>query len=56
MEGIQPEGSGTLSYFSCEDCNLEQARVEPAGGRVLQSKMKIGDSGFIAIGMGTEGT
>jgi predicted enzyme related to lactoylglutathione lyase len=55
MEGMKPGGGGTLIYFACEDCAVEQARVEPAGGRVLQPKMKIGDYGFISICMDTEG-
>jgi predicted enzyme related to lactoylglutathione lyase len=55
MEGMQPGGGGTLIYFSCEDCSVEQARVEPAGGKVLQPKMQIADYGFIAICLDTEG-
>ena len=55
MEGMKPGAGGTLVYFACEDCAVEQNRVEPAGGKVLQPKMKIGDYGFIAICMDTEG-
>lgn len=55
MEGTKSGAGGTLIYFSCDDCSVEQARVEPAGGKVLQPKMKIGDYGHIAICMDTEG-
>jgi len=55
MDGMKPGGGGTLVYFGCEDCEVEQGRVEPAGGKVIQPKMKIGDYGFIAICMDTEG-
>jgi predicted enzyme related to lactoylglutathione lyase len=46
---------GTLVYFTCEDCSIETARVEPAGGKVLQQKMPIGEHGFCSIVMDTEG-
>jgi predicted enzyme related to lactoylglutathione lyase len=55
MEGMKPGPGGTLIYFACEDCAVEQARVEPAGGKVLQPKMKIGAYGFIAVCLDTEG-
>ncbi len=55
MDGMKPGGGGTLIYFACEDCAVEQSRVEPAGGKVLRPKMKIGDYGFIAICTDTEG-
>lgn len=55
MEGMTPGGGGTLIYFHCDDCATEQARVEPAGGKVLQAKMAIGSYGCIAICMDTEG-
>ncbi len=55
MEGMQPGSGGTLIHFACDDCAVEQARVEPAGGKVPRPKMKIGDDGFIAICMDTEG-
>lgn len=55
MEGMQPGPGGTLIYFACDDCAVEQARVEPAGGKLLQPKMAIGEYGFIAVCMDTEG-
>ncbi len=52
---LGPGSGGTLVYFSCDDCALEQARVAPAGGQVWQAKMPIGPYGFIAIVQDSEG-
>jgi predicted enzyme related to lactoylglutathione lyase len=55
MKGMKPGVGGTLVYFTCSDCSLEEARVVTAGGKVLQSKTSIGDYGFCAVVMDTEG-
>lgn len=55
MEGCSPGGGGTLVYFSCEDCAIEEARVVQAGGSLLKPKFAIGDYGFISIVLDTEG-
>ncbi len=55
LEGCQSGGGGTLIYFSCEDCAVEEARAVSAGGRVFKSKFSIGDYGFIALVTDTEG-
>ena len=55
MEGFSPGTGGTLVYFGCEDCAVEEGRVSSAGGRVLRSKFTIGDYGFISLIMDTEG-
>lgn len=55
MEGMQAGGSGTVVYFASEDCSVEEARVEAAGGKVLQSKLDIGEYGFAVMAMDTEG-
>ena len=52
---MKPGAGGTLVYFTCEDCALETARVENAGGKVLQDKFQIGEHGFCSIVMDTEG-
>lgn len=52
---MKPGTGGTLVYFTCEDCALEESRVEGAGGHVLQSKFPIGEHGFCSICMDTEG-
>lgn len=55
IPGCPSGGNSTLIYFSCEDCAVEQARVEPAGGAVFKPKFPIGDYGFIALVTDTEG-
>jgi len=52
---IKPGAGGTLVYFTSEDCVTETMKVEEAGGKVLQPKMQIGEHGFCAIIMDTEG-
>ena len=48
-------GNSTIVYFVCDDCQVEQNRVEAAGGKVLQPKFSIGDNGFCALCIDTEG-
>lgn len=55
MEGCAAGGSGTVVYFSCDDCAVEAARVTANGGRVFKEKFSIGQYGFIAIACDTEG-
>lgn len=50
-----PGGNGTMVYFSCADCAVEAARVVPSGGRLERDKMSIGEYGFIALAVDTEG-
>lgn len=52
---MSPGKGGTLVYFTCEDCAIEEGRVEKAGGNILRPKMGIGDYGFASIIMDTEG-
>lgn len=49
-----PGGSNVI-YFACDDCSVEESRVEAAGGKVLQSKMNIGEYGFVSLIKDTEG-
>jgi len=55
MEGAPSGGNSTLVYFGCEDCATEAARVAEAGGRVHREKFSIGEYGFIALALDTEG-
>jgi predicted enzyme related to lactoylglutathione lyase len=55
MEGVEPGGCGTIVYFHCLDCAVEESRVAGAGGRVDRSKMSIGEYGFITMVVDTEG-
>jgi hypothetical protein len=54
-EGMKTGPGGTLIYFQSKDCSIEESRVEPAGGKVLQPKRRIGEYGFISMCMDTEG-
>lgn len=55
MNGVDAGGNSTVVYFSCEDCVIEEARVEGAGGKIQQTKMSIGEYGFISLAIDTEG-
>ncbi len=55
MEGVPSGGNSTLVYFGCEDCATEAARVVAAGGLVQREKFSIGEYGFIALVVDTEG-
>lgn len=41
-------GNSTLVYFSCEDCAVTEARINDAGGELLNPKMSIGEYGFVS--------
>ncbi len=55
MAGQAAGGSSTVVYFACDDCAEEESRVAAAGGVIKQSKMSIGDYGFCALAVDTEG-
>jgi uncharacterized protein len=55
MEGFPSGGNSTLVYFSCADCATEAGRVVGSGGRIQREKMSIGQYGFIALAIDTEG-
>jgi predicted enzyme related to lactoylglutathione lyase len=55
MNGCTSGGGGTLVYFSCADCADEAARVVAAGGQLMKPKFSIGEYGFIALAIDTEG-
>jgi predicted enzyme related to lactoylglutathione lyase len=55
MEGVPSGPGGTLVYFSCADCAVEAARAAANGGRVQREKFSIGEYGFIALVLDTEG-
>jgi predicted enzyme related to lactoylglutathione lyase len=54
MPGV-PSGGSTLVYFASEDCAVPEGRVKAAGGRVDKPKFSIGQYGFIALAVDTEG-
>ena len=54
MKGL-PSGGSTLVYFTCDDCAVEAARAAGHGGNIFREKTSIGENGFIALVMDTEG-
>jgi hypothetical protein len=55
MKAMRQGGIGTVPYFACDDCLVEEGRVQKAGGTVLRTKMSIGEYGFCTIITDTEG-
>jgi len=55
MPGFPSGGNSTLVYFSCVDCATEASRVVEAGGRIQKEKFSIGEYGFVALALDTEG-
>ncbi|MEM7349087.1 MAG: VOC family protein, partial [Chloroflexota bacterium] len=54
--GSQPSAEGTLVYLNGgDDLAVPLGRVEAAGGQVLMPKTSIGENGYMAIIMDTEG-
>jgi uncharacterized protein len=51
----RPGPGGTMLYFNTNDCAVEQSRVVAAGGKVLRPKFSIGQFGWVALCMDTEG-
>ncbi len=54
-ECYKPSTDGTVVYFSCEDVSVELTRVEEAGGKIIVPKTDIGEFGFFAQIIDTEG-
>lgn len=50
-----PGPGGTLVYFSSQDCAIEEARVEAAGGKIIRPKFSIGEFGWVSLCQDTEG-
>ncbi len=55
MDDYWPSDSWTIVYFSCEDCSVEESRIKENGGQVHQSKMSVGEFGFVSMVRDTEG-
>ncbi len=54
-EGYEPSSGGVLVYFSTPDIMKTLTRVETRGGRVLLSRTRIGEYGYIGIFQDSEG-
>ena len=55
VEHARPGSGGSMVYFSCNDCAVEEDRVSAAGGAVVRPKFSIGEHGFVSIITDTEG-
>ena len=55
MPGFPAGGNSTLVYFHCADCAVEAGKARSAGGTVQKEKLSIGQYGFIALVVDSEG-
>jgi predicted enzyme related to lactoylglutathione lyase len=55
MPGFPSGANSVLVYFTCEDCAVEAGRAAKAGGKIEKAKFSIGQYGFIALVVDTEG-
>ena len=55
VPGFSSSRNSTLVYFSCEDCAVEESRIEDAGGKIERGKTSIGEYGFVTLAYDTEG-
>lgn len=55
LPGYPAGANSTIVYFSCNDCAVEAERALQAGGKVETPKKSIGQYGFIALVVDTEG-
>jgi predicted enzyme related to lactoylglutathione lyase len=55
MPGYPSGANSTIVYFSCTDCAVEAERAGKAGGKIELAKKSIGQYGFIALVVDTEG-
>ena len=52
---ISAGGNSVMVHFSCQDCGDAASRVVAAGGQLMRDKMAIGEHGFCAIAVDSEG-
>ena len=55
MEGFKAGNNSTIVYFASEDCSIEEARIEEAGGKIFTPKQSLGEYGFMVLAHDTEG-
>lgn len=56
MDGMNPSADGVTIYLpGGEDLSDQLAKIEPAGGQVIMPKTSIGENGFFALFLDTEG-
>ena len=54
-EEVTPHNQGTTVYISCDDCGVESTRVESNGGQLIMPKTSIGEHGYVALFIDSEG-
>jgi hypothetical protein len=55
-EGFEPSDKGTVVYLNGgDDLSVSLSRVEQAGGKIILPKTSIGENGFMAHFLDTEG-
>ena len=54
-EQTKPGTDGSTVYFSCENISNELRRIEDAGGQIVIPRTDIGEFGFFAQFIDTEG-
>lgn len=56
MEGVQPSNQGVTVYLNGgDDLSKPLSRVEKAGGKIIMPKTDIGENGYMAQIIDTEG-
>ena len=55
MADMPAGNNSTVIYLGCQDCAVEASRVEAAGGTLMRDKFSIGEYGFCALAIDTEG-
>ncbi len=54
-EGLQPSANATAVYFNCDDVAVESGKIEQNGGKIITPKFPLGEWGFAAHFLDTEG-
>ena len=54
-EGSNPSVDGSIPYFACEDVATQAGRIDEAGGKLIVPKTDIGEFGFFAQFIDSEG-
>ena len=54
-DDTKPSKEGTMVYFSCDDVAVQLAKVEELGGKIVMPKSDIGEFGFYAQIIDSEG-
>lgn len=55
MDGLASGPGGSFLYFVCEDCAVEEKKAAVSGGKIIQTKMSLGEFGFYSVVQDSEG-